>query len=228
LPLSLTGHSPRPQGCHQAPLKGYVAMALSSIARDEVHHLQYWRNYFGGTKPTSCPLIDFKYSFSSFFEASTNTSACPLFDPFTDEMYLIASAFILEDVMVTAYQGMIDMVSSQGYVGALYHAAGIMAVEGYHAGAIRQILLSVRKEKTVYNGMTIQQLISAFSSRRDLLDGRGHRDVGIASGSGRAVIAPADRYGMAFHRDPQQVMRILYGGSGTGGMFYPNGMNGIY
>ena len=50
----------------------------------------------------------------------------------------------------------------------------------------------------------------------------------IARGSGRAVIAPSDRYGMAFHRDPQQVMRILYGGSGTGGMFYPHGLNGMY
>ncbi len=97
-------------------------------------------------------------------------------------------------------------------------AAGLLAVEAYHAGEIRTLLY----------GLGLFGPVRAISNARDALDGGGDKDQGVRSG-GKANIIPTDGNGIAFSRSPGQVLNIVYldGGRAQRGGFFPDGVNGV-
>ncbi len=121
-------------------------------------------------------------------------------------------AFIFEDVGVTAYKGAAPLIDDKGILEA---AAGILAVEAYHAGIIRTVLFSRGLFKPA----------QAISDARDQLDGDGDEDQGIGSKS-NANIVPTDKNGIAFSRSAEPVLDIVYLGGSNAGGFFPNGLNG--
>ncbi|MCL6568895.1 MAG: ferritin-like domain-containing protein, partial [Meiothermus silvanus] len=101
-------------------------------------------------------------------------------------------------------------------------AAGILAVEAYHAGEIRTILYS-RKDQIAAAGLTVEQVTQAISNLRGSVG--GGKDQGITL-NGKANIVVTDDNGVAFGRSTTEVLAIVYlGGKGKGG-FFPNGLNG--
>ena len=115
---------------------------------------------------------------------------------------------------VTAYKGAAPLISNKTYLEA---AAGILAVEAYHAGLVRSALYS----------KDLQDAARAISNARDGLDGKGNRDQPIGTATS-ANITPIDRNGIAFSRSAGEVLNVVYLNpkSVTKGGFFPQGVNG--
>lgn len=183
----------------------------TELATEEQNHVTFLRTALGANA-VAMPNIDLMNSFNALAQAAGLGST---FDPFASESNFLLGAFIFEDVGVTAYLGAAGLISSKTY---LDKAAGILAVEAYHAGSIRQRVFAA--------GAAAQQAATAIATTRAKLDGTGNDDIGVGVSGGAATIVDADSNAMAFSRTTTQVLKIVYGGGSSGGAFFPNGLNG--
>ena len=117
-------------------------------------------------------------------------------------------------------------------------AAGILAVEAYHAGEIRTFLYGAdRRRADIYGGLDTWTIVNAISAARDSLDGSSDVDQGIVAEAnfglttqahGGANIVPTDENGITFSRTPRQVANIVFlngdNAALTGG-FFPEGIS---
>jgi hypothetical protein len=115
---------------------------LNEIAYEEQAHVRFLRSALGSI---AVPMPDIDLSFfgplavaATITTAATGSGSFNPFDSFDD---FLVGAFIFEDVGVTAYAGAAPLISAAGVTsGYLNAAAGILAVEAYHAGYIRTSL----------------------------------------------------------------------------------------
>lgn len=125
-------------------MQGDALQLAKEFASDELRHLEYLRALLG-TNAVPCPEIDIGYSFNNFVNLTLaslqNYNPYAPFTPYYSFLNLYFGAFILSDAEVFAYNGAATLISDKAYLSA---AAGILAVEGYHAGAIRENLATVQ------------------------------------------------------------------------------------
>jgi len=180
------------------------------IARDEKHHVEFLRaaiKELGGT-PVDRPAIDLVNSFNAAAQAAGLGSS---FNPFANQVNFLLGAFVFEDVGVTAYNGAAPLITNKQVV--LANAAGILAVEAYHAGAIRSVLYGL--------GPEVRRIADAIEKVRDA-DGKG-RPIVV---DGQANIVSDNANGVAFSRTVAQVLKVVYLGGSKRGGFFPEGLNG--
>ena len=220
-----------------------VAAYAQEIAQDEINHVKFLRAALtaAGVKPVDRPVLDIGPAFAAAANAAAKNAGLltgdqklsPDFSPYANapfDLYFLHGVFIFEDVGVTAYKGAARLITNGDYLEA---AAGILAVEAYHAGEIRTLLYAQKDQQTGY-GVSVAQLIQAISDLRDAVDGSTDDDQGIVSGTGNpsfvtsANIVLADENSIAYSRTTAQVLPIVYlgGAAGVGGGFFPNGLNG--
>lgn len=203
-----------------------VSQYAQEIAQDEVAHVTFLRQQLGASA-VSQPAIDVggtdpNGAFSSAARAAGLVGPGQVFDPYaTDENFLLG-AFIFEDVGVTAFKGAAPLITSKVFLEA---AAGILAVEAYHASLIRTTLYG----KGI--ATPAPQLIEAtekISDARDSLDGPTDLDQGVRNIGSASNIAPLDANGLAYSRSAGQVLNIVYLNrmAVTRGGFFPAGVNG--
>lgn len=196
------------------PAVPFVTAAIrqyaEEIAADERAHVQFLRAALGAGR-IARPAINLRESFN----AAAAAAGLPTpFDPFASEDNFLLGAFIFEDVGVTAYKGGARLLANKDYLEA---AAGLLAVEAYHAGSVRTVLF----------GRGLGPAANAISDARDSLDGATDLDQGVVLPNNSANIVPTDSNGLAFSRTTQQVINIVYlSPSGTPGGFFPAGLNG--
>ncbi len=189
----------------------HVKAYAHEIANDELNHVLFLRSALGGSA-VARPAIDLNESFTTLARAAGIVGPNGTWNPFADDNSFLIGAYIFEDVGVTAYHGAAASITTPAYLTA---AAGILAVEAYHASEVR---LQMLQRNLASFSIKISALRAALSGADD--------DQGVIF-NGHANIVPTDSNSIAFARTPQQVLNIVYGGgSGSGYLFYPDKMNG--
>ncbi len=223
--LGGTGTRGNVRGGRQVPFSDPVVRQYAKeIAIDEAAHVNFLRAQLS-TAAVAQPEIDISAdangAFSNAARAAGLIGAGQAFDPYANDQNFLLAAFIFEDVGVTAYKGASALISNKTFLEA---AAGILAVEAYHAGLIRTVLYAKGVQTP-----SLRQGADAISNARDTLDGPSDLDQGISPTQGASNIVPVDQNGITFSRTANQVLNIVYltRQAATAGGFFPNGVNGL-
>jgi Ferritin-like domain len=198
--------------------KSVFRRTAAEIAMDEKSHVAFLRSALGATA-VSRPQISLDSSFTAAARAAGLVGPTEMFDVFANEVNFLFGAFLFEDVGVTAFKGAAPLISNKTYREA---AAGLLAVEAYHAGIIRTALYALGIEvPSVYSS------VQALSDARDSLDGATDDDQGIGTRT-MVNLVPTDDNGLAFSRSAGEVLNIVYlnPDNVTSGGFFPAGVNG--
>ncbi|GAC1397318.1 MAG: ferritin-like domain-containing protein [Pyrinomonadaceae bacterium] len=188
-----------------------IRQYAEEIAGDEEAHVKFFRSALGSAA-IARPVINLQESFTMAARAAGVINSSQTFDPYADENSFLIGAFIFEDVGVTAFRGAAPLLTNKDNLSA---AAGVLAVEAYHAGNIRV-------------NMFARGLASPAQKISDLRGALGGgKDQGIIGGNGQANIVPTDANGLAFARTTREVLNIVYGAvNASSGLFFPQGVNG--
>ena len=218
-----------------------VASYAIETAVEEGKHVQLLLSALGSSAVAQ-PAINLGTSFQTLATAAQIPGGAS-FSPYANDDTFLVGAYVFEDVGVTAYHG----ASSAN----LMTAAGILAVEAYHAGLVRTTINNIDPA-----GTSIASYTNLISTLRASLSHAGL--LGVAPGS---YDANPDDYGLAnvsvslagaanvmathitdadptnviaFARNTTQVLNIVTGGgavNGTAvvspavGVFFPAGLN---
>ncbi len=195
------------------------------IAADESEHVNFLRTVLGSAA-VAMPAINIDGSATgAFSQAAVAAGVVPkggAFDPYASDEAFLLGAFIFEDVGVTAYKGAAPLLVNKTYLEA---AAGILAAEAYHAGLLRTVLY-----RKGVSAPALRTIAGQISDARDSLDGTYDDDQGITRADTTASnIVPVNANGIAYSRNTDQVLHIVYLNGTTGaasGGFLPAGANG--
>ena len=199
-----------------------------------------------GSSAVAQPAINLGTSFPTLATAAKIPNGAS-FSPYTNDENFLVGAYVFEDVGVTAYHGAAQYLTTPAN---LQTAAGILAVEGYHAGMIRTTINYLDPTGASIAGYT--NLISALRaslSQAALLgaapspydsnpDDYGLATFSVTLGANATTatrITDADPVNeIAFARNTTQVLNIVTGGGAVNGsavvkpavgVFFPAGIN---
>lgn len=216
-------------------IQGYA----TETAAEERGHVTFLRSALT-TSAVAQPPLDLFNSFNALASAAGIAST---FDPFASDADFLVGAYIFEDVGVTAYSGAAGLITTPANLAA---AAGILAVEGYHAGLVRTSIFIADPTGTA----GLQGYTQKVSATRMALDGSTTvDDIGVGfqtvtiepagTTNGASTIVDAQtgspNYSKTYSRTTTQVLKIVTGSTGapaTGakytGVFFPSGLNGLF
>ncbi|WP_263379898.1 ferritin-like domain-containing protein [Granulicella paludicola] len=112
-----------------------------------------------GTLAANQPAINLSSALWNSLGGLATSGAVTTFSPYLSNPFFLIGAYVFEDVGVTAYHGAAALLT--GTTTTLPVAAGILAVEAYHAGLVRTTINSLDPNNT--NGyLTLTNQVSAL------------------------------------------------------------------
>jgi hypothetical protein len=250
-----TGYSTAAASTYKVPFTTPVIAAYAvETAIEEGKHVSLLRTALGSLA-VSQPAINVTPAlFDKLAGLAGIPSSARPFNPYANEVSFLLGAYIFEDVGVSAYHGAAPLIISKS--GVLPVAAGILAVEAYHAGLIRTALTVADANATYFPTGTLATLtgiLSTFRNGASQAKNPGTNpedpnpdDYGLATQmvtlNGGMVVATqivdappasAPAPATAFARTTSQVLNIVTAGGAVAGSiatggFFPNGLNGLF
>lgn len=215
---------------------------LNEIAYEEQQHVRFLRAALGSAAVPR-PAIDLSFFGPLAIAAGIFTSSQPAFNPFASFDAFLIGSFIFEDVGVTAYSGAAPLISKAGVAsGYLTAAAGILAVEAYHAAYVRTSLTgrAIGQTSTAYPYVGIANQVAALRATLTVGNSAAPSTTGsvetnlvvpTSTSTPSAIVAADPTAAVGFARTVNQVHHIVYGSPTVGvksGGFFPNGTNSIF
>ncbi|HVX29666.1 MAG TPA: ferritin-like domain-containing protein [Nitrolancea sp.] len=222
LPNDLVGGTGTPgqvSGGRQVDFRSPLVKNIArEIAMDERAHVAFLRGALGDAA-SARPQISLDRSFTAAATAAGLIQPGEVFDAYASDRNFLLSAYLFEDVGVTAFKGAAQFISNKNYLDA---AAGLLATEAYHAGIVRATLFS---EGLADN--SVFDVVHKISAVRNAVSGPADDDQDLGTQE-MANLVPTDDYGRAFGRSAAEILNIVYldPHAGSSGGFYPNGLNG--
>ncbi len=212
-----------------------VSAYAQEIAQDELDHVVFLRTALGaaGAPVAELPVVNLNTSFIAAASAANSLTSGGIgidpdaFNAFSADLPFLLGAFIFEDVGVTAYKGAARFITNPDFLEA---AAGILAVEAYHSGALRSFLYSSDNRLENRYGTDIFTIVQGISDARDSFS-EDDLDQGIAGDpktGGRANIVPTNENALVFSRTPFQVAQIVQLNADAANLdvsFFPEGLD---
>jgi Ferritin-like domain len=223
-----------------------VGAYATETAVEEGKHVQLLLTALGSSAVAQ-PAINLGTSFQTLATAAKIPGGSG-FSPYASDDTFLVGAYVFEDVGVTAYHGAASLLTTPAN---LVTAAGILAVEAYHAGLIRTTINYLDPTGATIGGYTnLISTLRASLSQAGLLgvapsaydtnpDDFGLATTSVSLGGGANAtatrITDADSTNVvAFARNTTQVLNIVTGGGAVSGgaavspaigVFFPAGMN---
>jgi Ferritin-like domain len=225
-----------------------AASYANETAIEEGKHVLFLQSALGSSAVAQ-PAINLGSSWQTLGQAALGSAGAG-FSPYVNDDTFLVGAYVFEDVGVTAYHGAASLLTSSANLSA---AAGIMAVEAYHAGLVRTTINaldptgslgliadtnSISSLRATLAGQVAPSPASSYDAAPDDF-GLATFSVALAGASSvtatRLVDADSTNV-IAFSRNTSQVLNIVTGGaaynsttkalaSPAAGVFFPSGMN---
>ncbi len=206
---------------------------INEIAYEEMTHVQFLRKALGAAA-IPMPSLDLDF-FGPLAVAATIETDPSAFSPFASFDAFLIGAFIFEDVGVTAYSGAAPLISATGVAsGYLTAAAGILAVEAYHAAYVRTSITGNAIMTPNYPYLGYANLVAKLRDALTVGETSSVETLLVLPTSvstPSAIVAAAPSNAVGFARTVNQVHHIVYGSPTVGvakGGFFPNGTNSIF
>jgi hypothetical protein len=219
---------------------------INEVAFEEQAHVKFLRSALGSAAvPMPSINLDFFGPLAVAAKITTAATGTGSFSPFTSFDAFLIGSFIFEDVGVTAYSGAAPLISAAGVAsGYLTAAAGILAVEAYHAAYVRTSItgraIAAAAAGTPYPYLDIANQVAALRATLTVGNSAAPSTTGSVETalilptsltSPSAIVAADPVQAVGFARTLSQVHHIVYGdptiGASKGG-FFPNGTNSIF
>jgi hypothetical protein len=220
-----------------------VAAYAAETAAEEGKHVKFLLGALGATTAVAQPLINLSTAAWQIVAGAAGVAGASTFSPYTTDANFLVGAYVFEDVGVTAYHGAASLLTSSANLSA---AAGILAVEAYHAGLVRTTINALDPLNAA-GYITITQQISTLRATQydEAVDDYGLTNASVSLGGGSNVtsthivdvsLTSTDSINsIAFARNTAQVLNIVTAGGAVSGTktqvvpatggFFTNGLN---
>jgi hypothetical protein len=222
---------PEPIGVQKANLNILANDIIAQFGLQEIGHLTILQKELGSYYFPRVQLNLSAANWANIIDEAFGEKLHPPFNPYTNTLNFLISAYAIPYVGLTGYVGTIPLLQR---VGAKSLVAGLLGVEAGQDAIIRAALYQYKDDLVPPYKFTVAQFTDFISSLRNGLS-HAFVDEGLevpkaqgADGLVTGNILSADTNSLSFARTAEEVLETVYftGNAAIPGGFFPEGASG--